>query len=385
MRDVDTKVGKKMVQKMAEELVRRGVDVAELGRLSRMKMYQAVTKDDDGIAHIHDMWGFHLDPSWATGPDWPVVQPAAPVKISAKNRPKRQDRPFKTVVVLPDPQIGYRRLSTGEMVPMHDERAMDVAIQIIRYLAPEQIINLGDTFDMSEWTVKFIVSPEFVLTTQPALDRGQKFFSDQRANMPAELDDPLPIKKLIGNHDERLAIAIAKNAAAALRLRKANKPDSWPVLSLQNLLDTDETGVELSAGYPAGKFKIADGTPTKAPLYAIHGKKLDIVKVAKESRQSYIQGHLHHIAEHHMTYELEDRGVHVVAISAGCLADINGGVPSYHSGEWADGRPAPAVENWQQAVVVVNVWPDGYWTHQIVEIESGRAVLGDVEFVADEA
>lgn len=383
MKDADAKVGQKQIRKMAEELVRRGVDPAELGRLSRMKMYQAVTKDDDGNAHVHDLWGFHLAPSWEAGPEWPVVQPPAPVKISAKNRPKRQERPYKTTVVLPDPQIGYRRMQdTGELIPMQDERAIDVSLQVIRHVAPECVINLGDTMDMSEWTTKFIVSPEFMFTTQAALDRTQTFLADQRANMPADLDDPKPIKKLIGNHDERLALAIAKNAASALRLRKANKPDSWPVMSLQNLLDVDEIGVELSAGYPAGKFKVANGTKTKAPLYAIHGKKLDIVKVAKESRQSYIQGHLHHIAEHHMTYELEDEGVHVVAISAGTLADTKGNVPSYHSGERSDGRPERAIENWQQAVVIVNEWPDGYWTHQIVEIEDGRAVLGDVVFEA---
>ncbi len=386
----DTETGRKHVTKIAEEIYRRlGPDgLEQIGRLSRISMWQqaAKVKQDDGTDEIQvtDLHGFQLAPSWDEGPEWPVVQPAAPVKIQAKGRSKRPARHYKTTVVLPDPQIGYWRIhDTGELIPMHDEPAMDVAVQIIAHLQPDAVVNLGDTMDMSEWTTKFIVQPEFVMTTQPALDRTQTFLADQRAAMPTDLEDPLPVKKLLGNHDERLAIAIAQNAKAALRLKKANTPNSWPVMSLQNLLDTDEIGVEISAGYPAGKFLIARGNRTKTPLYAIHGKKLDVVKVAKESRQSYIQGHLHHIAEHHMTYELHGEPLHVVAISAGLLGSTKGRVPGFHSGQHADGSPAEVVENWQQAVVVVHEFEDGYWTHQIVEIEDGRAVLGDREFVSE--
>jgi hypothetical protein len=385
----DVETGKKHVQAIAEEIYRRlGEEgLEQIGRLKRISMWQqaAKVKQTDGTDEIQvtDLHGFQLAPSWDEGPQWTLIQPPPPVKVTP-SKAKPRDTEYKTTVILPDPQIGYWRIhDTGELIPMHDEAAMDVAIQIIRHVQPESVVNLGDTMDMSEWTTKFVVQPEFVMTTQPALDRTQTFLADQRANMPADLEDPRPVKKLLGNHDERLAIAIAQNAKAALRLKKANTPDSWPVMSLQNLLDTDAIGVEISAGYPAGKFLIARGNRTKTPLYAIHGKKLDVVKVAKESRQSYIQGHLHHIAEHHMTYELHGEPLHVVAISAGLLGSTTGKVVGFHSGQHADGTPAQVVENWQQAVVIVHEYPDGYWTHQIVEIHDGRAMLGTTEFVSD--
>jgi hypothetical protein len=382
----DIEAGKKHVQKIAEEIYRRLGDegLEQIGRLSRISMWQqaAKVKQPDGTDEITvtDLHGFQLAPSWDEGPQWPTVQPAQPVKIAA-TKAKPVDTDYRTTVVLPDPQIGYRRLEDGTLIPLHDEQAMDVALQIIAHVRPWRCVNLGDTLDLSEWTSKFVVLPEFVLTTQPALDRAQTFMADQRANL-GPTDEERPIKKLRGNHDDRLQLAIVKNTMAALRLRQANKPDSWPVLSWEHLLDVDEIGIEISAGYPAGRFKLCDGNGRKTPLYAQHGKILDIVKVAKTSRHSVIQGHTHHVAEHHMTYDHDGLPQHVVAIASGCLARTDGVVPSTHSGEFPDGRPARIVEDWQQCVVLVHEWPDGYWTHDIVHIHDGRAVLGDREFVS---
>lgn len=382
----DVETGKKHVQAIAEEIYRRlGEEgLEQIGRLQRISMWQqaAKVKQDDGTEQIEvtDLHGFQLAPSWDEGPEWPTIQPAAPVKITA-TKPKPREVDYRTTVVLPDPQIGYRRMETGDLVPMQDERALDLAIQIIAHVAPQRVVNLGDTLDLSEWTSKFIVLPEFVLTTQPALDRAQTFLAAQRANM-GPTDDPRPVKKLRGNHDDRLQMAITKNTMAALRLRQANKPESWPVLSWEHLLNVDEIGVEISAGYPAGRFKLADGNGRKTPLYAQHGKILDIVKVAKTSRHSIIQGHTHHIAEHHMTYDHDGLPQHVVAIASGCLARTDGAVPSSHSGEFPNGMPATIVEDWQQCVILVHEWPDGFWSHEIVHIHDGRAVLGDREFIS---
>jgi hypothetical protein len=382
----DVETGKQHVQAIAEEIYRRlGEEgLEQIGRLKRISMWQqaAKVKDADGVEEIEvtDLHGFQLAPSWDQDPEWPTIQPAAPVKITA-TKPKPREVDYRTTVVLPDPQIGYRRMENGLLVPMQDERALDLAIQIIAHVKPQRVVNLGDTLDLSEWTSKFIVLPEFVLTTQPALDRAQRFLAEQRANM-GPTDEDRPVKKLRGNHDDRLQMAITKNTMAAIRLRQANKPDSWPVLSWEHLLDVDSIGVEISAGYPAGRFKLADGNGRKTPLYAQHGKILDIVKVAKTSRHSVIQGHTHHIAEHHMTYDVDGLPQHVVAIASGCLARTDGAVPSTHSGEFANGMPAKIVEDWQQCVILVHEWPDGFWSHDIVHIHDGRAVLGDREFVA---
>src|SRR5690606_7421642 len=140
-------------------------------------------KDADGNAHTVDMHGLDLVPTWADGPEWPVVQPAAPtvIKPPAK-RPKPTGLPV--AVVLPDPQIGYRRdVETGELDPFHDEAALTVALQITADAQPAQVVNLGDLLDLPEWGT-YEQEPAFQQTTQPTIDRAHRFLAEQRAAAP---------------------------------------------------------------------------------------------------------------------------------------------------------------------------------------------------------
>lgn len=352
---------------LMELLDRSGIDPEDIGKVQRINVYQGFYKDDEGEAHKVDMHGIVLSPKWEDGPEWPVVQPAKPSIVKpVKKSPGQKSR--KTTVILPDPQIGFRRLDNGDLIPMHDEDAMHLALQIARDADPDVIVNLGDFIDLPEWSSKFLVLPEFVLTTQPSIDRGHRFLAQQRAVAPEA-----EIKLLAGNHDDRLGKAIAKNAMAALRLRRAESPHELPVLSMAFLLRLDELGVEYIPGYPAGRIKIADGGPGQTPLYAIHGEKLDIAKVAKEERQSFIQGHIHRLAQHAMTYEKNGCPETVIALSPGCLCRIDGAVPSTRSSVDDQGVPLLRYETWQQGLAIVEEGDDGFYgveTVQIIEKEA---------------
>ena len=115
-----------------------------------MNEWQGLVKDDNGDAQVIDMSGASviLTPSWETGPAWPVVQPAPPQVI----RPLKASKPSraeKLAVILPDPQIGYRRDDeTGELDPFHDEQAISLAMQVVRDLQPDKVVNIGDTLDL---------------------------------------------------------------------------------------------------------------------------------------------------------------------------------------------------------------------------------------------
>ena len=73
----------------------------------------------------------------------------------------------------------------------------------------------------------------------------------------------------------------------------------------------------------------------------------------------------------------------VVAIKLGCLARTDGAIPWVRGATTTRGVPAPVVENWQQAVGVVRVWPDGSWLHDTVMIRDGWAFYDGHEFTAE--
>ena len=368
---------REVIGRIADLLERNGIDAAELGGLKRISLYQSLTKNADGDAEVHDLIGVQLSPAWEEGPQWPVVQPAAPTIIRAtKAQPVQRDT--TVTVILPDPQIGYRRLHDGEMIACHDEAAIAVAFKITAAVRPDKIINLGDTLDFPEWSTKFLVKPEFVLTTQPTIDAAHRFLAQQRAIAP-----DADIVLLGGNHDKRISDAITRNAMAALRLRRAEAPEEWPVLSLPYLLRLDDLGVEYVGGYPAGRVQVTTGGNGVTGLWAVHGERLDVVKVAKDERQSFVQGHIHRIAYHSETREVGGGPETVVAFSPGCLCRVDGAVPSTKSGDDEMGRPMLRYENWQQGLAVITEDSDGYWTTELVPIHDGRATFRGRSYSAD--
>jgi len=365
------------ISKIADLLDRAGIDLDDIGRLNKINLWQGFHKDDNNEAKVVDLVGVQISPHWADGPQWPIAQQAAPVIAKPRPAPKTVSA-TETIFIAPDPQIGYRRYEDGSLDPFHDDRAIDISLQIIRDATPHRVINLGDSFDAPEWSSKFLVAPEFVLTTQPALDRLHRYLAEQTTEAP----DGTKIELLEGNHDARLATSITKNAMAALRLRQANTPESWPVLSMQHLLRLDDLGAIYHDGYPAGRVKLAAGSDRITPLFAIHGERLTVSAVAKNERQSYVQGHIHRIQDHFETFELDGEPVTVNAWSCGCLCRVDGAVPSTKGSADVRGRPLQRQEAWQQGCAVVTVQPDGTWSKEIIHIANGKAVWRGKEYTA---
>jgi hypothetical protein len=366
------KMGKEQLGKLNALLERSGLDADDFARVERVKVWQGFMKDDDGEAEVVDLAGMTLVPHWVDGPEWPVVQPAKPTVVRYR-KSSAQRTTARTTVVLPDTQIGFRRYEDGTLDPTHDERAIACALEIARELDPWRIVLLGDTMDLSQWSSKFLIQPEFVFTTQPAVDRAHLLLADCRSIVGEDGHVVL----LEGNHDDRVAISIAKNAMEALRLRQANAPESWPVLSIPNLLRTDELGVEYVGGYPAGKVKLAEAHGRQSPLYARHGVGAgNVQKDAKSMGQSFVQGHGHHLSVHAETYEYDERAIDVEVWSLGCLCRVDRAVPGTFSGNHAKGQPVAGVDSWQHAVGVVTEYEGGGWDVTAIRIRDGRAWVG---------
>lgn len=367
-----------LAEKIAPILDRQGVTPDQIGRVNKIRVgeHQALIKDNDGNAQIHDLGNASivLSPSWDEGPDWPVVQPGDPVKIAPSRRGPDKGRPpgIKRAFLYPDSQIALRMMADGTLLPTHDYRAQHVATMIAHDARPDVSGDLGDFLDLPEWSLKFAQAPEFATTTNAALNVGVRFLAAQVAAAPHA--DHFLIQ---GNHDARLSKAIATNVAAAMRIKPGGFPERWPVLSIPNLLTLDALGIRYVTGYPAGEYEFAPG------FVAFHGRTVNskgstAARVVNESQVCSVFGHVHRAEFHPRVIRAPGHTEgyrRIWAASPGTLARVDGAVPSYGSAEDEHGMPLPWRENWTQGVMIVDYAADGSWigAPEIIEINKGVA------------
>lgn len=280
----------------------------------------------------------------ALEPQWPVVQSAQPVSVTVSDLPAAPVRgDYKLSLKCSDPQIGFRRLSDGSFETFHDPAAMAVFVDVVRRQQPDNITILGDFLDLPS-NSRYTQEAGFAQTTQMSLDAGYQFLAELRAAAPQATIDLIE-----GNHDARLQGYVERNALAAFGLKQASLPDSWPVMSLPNLLRLDELGVAYQDAYPNAV------TWDNDYVRNIHGTKAkqNMSTTAEYSRDlphiSTFVGHSHRTE---ITYRttLGPRGEAIESYTAnpGCLCRTDGTVPGFNSSLHSDGTHAKAVENWQQ-------------------------------------
>ena len=371
---------KEVLGKLADLFTRQGIDIDEIGQIQRVSLYQSLTKNEEGEAEIHDLAGvqFKFSPKWESGPEWPVVQQGPAIKLPTPKVTKKKATGFKTCVVPPDIQIGYYRNREGNLEATHDEKALDICIKVVEELQPEVIALVGDNLDLPEMG-KYVTYPAYAQTTQASIDRATLFCAQLRAAAPEA-----KIIWLAGNHEERMPKYLVQNAGAAYGLRKGNTPDSWPVLSVPYLCRMDEFGIEYRPGYPASDYWVNE------KLRIIHG---DRVKSSgstahiylNNEKTSVIYGHIHRIETAFKTREDFDGPRTIMAASPGCLARIDGAIPSTKGGVDLDGRPLTRHENWQQGLGIVRYEDDGQhrFSYDVIPIYNGWGMYQGKEYQAD--
>lgn len=368
---------RKVLGAIAEMLERKGISLDEVGDVKRVSVYQSIIKNDLGEAEVQDLTAIQFSPKWESGPEWPVVQQGPSIQIQKTKTKSKQTKGFKTCIVPPDIQIGYYRNFDGTLEPTHDEKALDILIAMIEDMQPELIVCVGDNLDLPEMG-KYVTYPAYAQTTQASIDRATMFCAQMRNAAPHAR-----IIWLAGNHEERMPKYIVQNATAAYGLRKGNSPESWPVLSVPYLCRMDEFGVEYFPGYPAADFWI------NKKLRIIHG---DRVKSSGSTAHVYlnaektsvIYGHIHRIETAFKTREDFDGPRTIMAASPGCLARIDGAIPSTKGGVDLDGRPLTRHENWQQGIGVVTFEDDGEhkFSYEVAPIYNGWMMYRGKEYKA---
>ena len=371
--------------KLAELLDKADIPIDEIKSVKKVRLneWQMAHKDENGEAVITDLKSAQIviEPKWNDGPEWPVVQQAAPTVISPAKIRARDMSEFgtKVAVILPDPQIGYRRdILREEYDPFHDEKAMDLAMQIVTELQPDVIVNLGDLVDLPEFS-RHPQEPGFARTTQRSIDRAHNWLAQQRASSPEA-----EIVLLEGNHDRRLEKAIVLNAQSAFGLQRANVPESWPVLSLPFLLRMDELNIQYLEGYPANIYWINDS------LACIHGHKTrsggsTAAAVVGDERSSIIFGHIHRIEMQHQTRRVRSGSRTNLAACPGCLCRVDGAVPGFKASTDIYGRSVQSWENWQQGIAVVYYEEgEGFFHVELVPIHDGTCIFRGKTYAASD-
>lgn len=363
--------------RLVEILDRQNIDINEIGSVKRVSIYQSLTKDKEGEATIHDLSAIQFSPKWAEGPEWDPVHQGPAVKLPTSNinkTPKKAE--WNTAVVLPDMQIGYFRNAAGELEAIHDEAAIDICVAMIKDLKPAKIVMHGDNLDFAEFG-KYRLSPAYALTTQKAIDYATILMARLRATAP-----DAEIVWLAGNHEERLVNYTLDNAKASFGLRRGDTPDNWPVLSVPFLCRFDDFNIKYVPGYPAGyywinqKLKVIHGTRVKSNGSTAH------MYLANE-KTSVLYGHIHRREWAEVTREDYDGRKTILAASAGCLARVDGVVPSTKGGIDLDGRPMIITENWQQGLCVVTYKDgDAEFNLEMIPIREGWAMYHNKEYTA---
>ena len=359
--------------RISELLKKSGIDIDEIGSIEKVRSStrQTSVKGKGGLPTTLDLHSSSIvfSPKWKDGPEWPVVAQSPPITVTPRPPQPVLDRPenWKVAVAFGDTQIGYWRDSNDIIHPIHDERFLDLATQIVGEVQPDRVIMAGDITDLAEMS-RFRLVPTFARTIQATVDRSALLL----ANLRGILRDDATIDWMQANHEVRLSHYILDNAQASFSLKRALMPDSWPVLSLPFLCRFDEFGVNYVEGYPNNALWLSDR------LFIDHGEKAakgrNAYAYLSDLRSSMVFFHSHRAEIAYVTKTSRYGPRTIMAANPGCGCRVDGVVPGSHSGFTAEGSPVNRHENWQQGLCVLGYTePDGMFSYEHVPVYDGVA------------
>lgn len=293
----------------------------------------------------------------------PIEPVITPIRINTTYETPEpgQVGPVSSSLILTDLHVGFKRTSFT-LKPLHDRRALWLAVEIAKRINPDRIDILGDALDMTEWTRKFTVSPDYYLTTQPALVELVYWLSQLRSALPA-----VPITFFDGNHEKRLYDAISNHLPQAYKIRPGGDLKRPELLSLRSMLSLDDLGIEYISNYP-------DGHRWAGPLRMMHGNLTrqnpgDTTRAtAKQYKVSTAVGHSHRAEFSTQVFDGPAGLVPIYSICSACLCHVDGRIPGH-----------TLSQNWSQGVTELRYSEEGFpgISPTFYSIFDGAAVVGD--------
>lgn len=289
-------------------------------------------------------------------PSSPTIQPIQ-IQIPKFKTIKQQKTAVKRALILADPQIGFRRrLQTGEMLPFHDRRVLDIILQVLQREQFDYVGFIGDVNDWSEWS-KYRQEPEFYWTTQPALIETAWWLAAFRGAAPTAKMDFFK-----GNHEIRVEDVIVDHLKAAYELRPVDQLDLPPSLSVPRLLALHDLNIGYVDQYPGGGVWLNKNIWIEHG-YVVAGATGDTAKaVAMKRTHTTIMGHIHRRESVARKTESRDGSEIHTSMCPGCACHIDGRVPG--------SKPA---DQWQQGFGIVE-YTDTFENIMTIAVENGKAI-----------
>ena len=310
-----------------------------------------------GVQDLWSIWAKFI--RWEPQPVKPVVRPVE-CAVSYAKPPAPTSKGVLRSLVFADPQVGFsQEVASAKLEPFHDRAVLDLLLQMAVHLQPDRIDILGDWFDFVMWTDRFLRSPKFEYTTQPAICEGHWWLRQFREGCP---DAKITMHE--GNHDARMRKALMTHLRAAYGLKPADQMELPAALSPERLLALHELGIDWIGRYPNDDdwlnehVKLRHGATIRQPPGATARA------VVESSDVSVLFGHCHRRERASRTLHLHGGPRDITAVSPGCTCRIDGAVPGTKDRQ-----------NWQQGAAVVDYTGDDY-SIALVEIRNGRAICG---------
>ncbi len=263
-------------------------------------------------------------------------------------------------LILPDPQVGFHKsLRTGRLTPFHDRAALDIALQIAEDYKFDKTIWLGDILDLAEFTDKFVRSPNYYWSTQPAAIEAKWWMTKFRDADPAGEHYALE-----GNHDKRLVDHMLKHFKEVYGLRSVDQMELPPMMTIPRILALHDIDVEWIKDYPNGEVWINDKLACEHGALARAKSGATVSAMIVDAQVSRIFGHTHRLESASKTIFDKSGGRPIEVWSMGCLCRVDGKVPG-----------VKARQNWQQAVGFVEYLETGEHTITPIKIAGGRAIF----------
>ncbi len=307
--------------------------------------------------------------------------PAVPARITPSRR-KPVEREYKSIYVFSDAQIDYRRLEDGSLLPLHDDRALEVGRLICRDIRPDLIVNLGDTVDMSSLSRFQPDSDHFHRTLGPSFQRAHDYYAQLRSDNPnarmVEVDS---------NHNTRIKKFMLRFAPSFYGVKQARSEESdYPVFTYPFLANLKAVNVEWVSGYGAAELIYGKEYDTP-PIIFKHGEVVgspnsNVSTATKEAHLNgdvnIVRGHSHRIET---AYRTNRAGQYLASIVVGAACKTTGEVPSYGSAVDDRGNVVRRQENWQTGVLVIEDH-EGKYVFNHITINDGKAFYNGKEYTA---